>query len=162
MNAVRIAKRAESPLVPRIAASAVIALGGLAAVDAVAGGLAGAALFDLRWSEADNELAIPPLTELVLRICFWHNLVWMPLRVAAAIAVHRGFRIARIGAIVVELAAVALWVPTFFITVDARGISSALDLIASVQFAATICIAGSITAIGLLSVYGTRSWCDRS
>ncbi|THV42734.1 hypothetical protein [Glycomyces buryatensis] len=161
MNSVRIVNRADSPLIPRIAAGAVIALGGLAAVDAFAGSLAGFTLFDLRWSEADNKLGIPALTEQVLRICFWHNLIWVPLRVAAAIAVYRGSRIARIGAIVVELVAVAVWVPTFFITVDARGISSALDQIAVVQFAAAVCVAGSIAAIGLLSTYGTRSWCDR-
>lgn len=161
MNAVRTAKRADAPLMPRAAIAAVVAVVGLAAADAVAGGLAGFTLFGLRWSEADREIVIPALTERVLRICFWHNLIWFPLRVIAGIAVRWGSRTGRIAAITLEIAAFAVWLPVFFIGVEGSNALYEQRDITAMQITAAVCLAGSVAVIALLSTYGTRSWCDR-
>ena len=149
------------PLMPLTVVAVLILVMGGASVDVVAGGLSGLTLFGLRWDEGDRELAIPDFTELVLRICFWHNLVWFTARSVLAFGINRGWRWARVTAILVEVGAIAVWVPVFFITVEGphARTEDSLDIL---HVAGAVCIGVSIAAIVLLSLNRTREWCTTS
>ncbi len=157
-----VPKPTPSSLMPRTVIAVLVLIAGGAAADVVAGGLSGLTLFGFRWDESDGRnLHVPAFSELVLRICFWHNLVWFVLRSVLAFLIGRRSRAARVAAIVVEAGAVAVWIPIFFITIDGSPALVEDSGLGMTRVAAAVCIGVSIAAITLLCLPAVRSWCTR-
>jgi hypothetical protein len=63
-------------------------------------------------------------------------------------------------AILVEVGAVAIWAPVFFITVEGpRAITADYSLLGGARIAGAVCIGASIAATVLLPLNRTKAWC---
>ena len=147
---------------PALVVAAIVLLAGVAGIDVLAGLFSGLRLFGIRWAIADGKNLVMPLyTERALQLCFWHNAVWIFLRGFLAYRISAGSATARITAIVVEAAAIALWTPMLFIWLEGSGALVEYFGFGFERGTAAACIGFSAAAIVLLSMPATKTWCDR-
>jgi hypothetical protein len=100
--------------------------------------------------------------EQVLLICFFHNLVWLPLRWVTAYQVRRGRRAARITAMLTEATALIIWVPVLFISFEGSRTHIENTGLSLTQGLAIACIVSSVATFVMLSLDIVANWCGQA
>lgn len=155
--------QSRNPRPPREVTAAVILIVSNLVLALLAGASSGWTWSQAAWMAADGiGFSWVGDGEQVLLICFFHNLLWLPLRWVLAYQIRKSRLTARIAAMVTEAAALFIWVPVLSVSFDGSRRHIEATGLSLTQGLAIACICVSIATFVMLSIGTITKWRNRN